>query len=171
MTNEIKLRACPFCGDGKLSIDSDVGFDNETPLLTVHCSCGAEGTTACAVAEAIAAWNRRAPNPVGHEARRRAYQEGHRDGVKEAQAACMAISASVVNHEVVRMTAAKCAFAIKALATEPAQEPNRSQKMHEAGYTRRPSPFGCEECGMVFGGVAQLQAHDCTKPAQEGDHV
>jgi hypothetical protein len=51
-----------------------------------------------------------------------------------------------------------------ALKSQQPEADSRSQKMRDAGFTRRPSPFGCDECGRIFGGVAQLQAHDCTKP-------
>lgn len=212
MTNEIKL--CPMCSHATApNLTSwsetfpEIDHEGSAESYAVFCDasmpggpggCGASGGFRPTEADAIAAWNRRTPDPVGHEARRRSYQEGHRDGEAQARAEALTDNdvytllghasviggtdmptwlrglAARIGRSIGREDVALRCEAIEAaeaLATEPAQEPNRSQKMREAGYTRRPSPFGCEECGMVFGGVAQLQAHDCTKPTQEGDHV
>ncbi len=49
---------------------------------------------------------------------------------------------------------------------------SRSQKMRDAGYTARPSPFACDECGQVCGSVALLQAHKCAaQPPSEADRT
>lgn len=58
-----------------------------------------------------------ARQPVGHEARRRGYQEGHRDGMEQAAGVC-----DNVNNFDNPMTSGDCADLIRALAAKPAQE-------------------------------------------------
>lgn len=87
----------------------------------------------------------RSPEPVGHEARRRAYQEGHRDGEAQARAEALEQAAKFVEEN--RLISG-------------GNGPNFSFGWAEAVEA---SALGIREILM--------KPKRATKPAQEGDHV
>lgn len=62
-TNEIKLLPCPFCGDVE-DLSCHHMHDDPRYNFIVKCdNCGAESTDWGTEADAVKAWNRRAPDP------------------------------------------------------------------------------------------------------------
>lgn len=58
-----KLKPCPFCGEDCGYVRSPFKAPNGDPYFTVTCvNCGAHSTDTGSEAEAIAAWNTRAPS-------------------------------------------------------------------------------------------------------------
>lgn len=66
-----ELKACPFCGsDGEIIQRSNVMSKWKWSFDCRSTTCGACGPVEANMAEAIAAWNHRAPDPLLEEAER-----------------------------------------------------------------------------------------------------